>query len=56
MVAHVVPLAATVLSAGTLGFVGSLVVFLLYKDRGPFVRQQRRQLPQHPDHDRDRRC
>lgn len=38
MVAHVVPLAATVLSAGTLGFLGSLVVFLLYKDRGPFVR------------------
>ena len=37
-VAHVVPLVATVLSAGTLGFVGSLVVYLLYKDRGPFVR------------------
>lgn len=36
--AHVVPLVATVLSAGTLGFVGSLVIFLLYKDRGPFVR------------------
>lgn len=37
--AHVVPLVAMVLSAGTLGFVGSLVIYLLYKDRGPFVRQ-----------------
>jgi uncharacterized Tic20 family protein len=37
-IAHVVPLVAMVLSAGTLGFVGSLVVYLLYKDRGPFVR------------------
>lgn len=37
-IAHVVPLTATVLSAGTLGFVGSLVIYLLYKDRGPFVR------------------
>ena len=36
--AHVIPLVAMVLSAGTLGFVGSLVVYLLYKDRGPFVR------------------
>lgn len=38
MLSHVIPLAAMVLSAGTLGFVGSLVVFLIYKDRGPFVR------------------
>ena len=30
---------AMVLSAGTLGFIGSLVIYLLYKDRGPFVRQ-----------------
>jgi uncharacterized Tic20 family protein len=37
--AHVIPLVAMVLSAGTLGFVGSLVIYLLYKDRGPFVRQ-----------------
>ena len=37
-VAHAVPLVAMVLSAGTLGFVGSLVIYLLYKDRGPFVR------------------
>ncbi len=36
---HVIPLIAMVVSAGTLGFVGSLVVYLLYKDRGPFVRQ-----------------
>ncbi len=27
-----------VISAGTLGFVGSLVIYLVYKDRGPFVR------------------
>ncbi len=37
-VAHGVPLVAMVLSAGFLGFVGSLVVYLMYKDRGPFVR------------------
>ena len=28
-----------ILSAGTLGFVAALVIFLVYKDRGPFVRQ-----------------
>ncbi|QIK75975.1 DUF4870 domain-containing protein [Nocardioides piscis] len=38
-VAHGVPLAAMVLSAGLLGFVGSLIIYMLYKDRGPFVRQ-----------------
>lgn len=37
-VSHGVPLVAMVLSAGFLGFVGSLVVYLMYKDRGPFVR------------------
>ncbi len=37
-VAHGVPLIAMVLSAGLLGFVGSLAVYLMYKDRGPFVR------------------
>ncbi|WP_457205897.1 DUF4870 domain-containing protein [Nocardioides sp. P5_C9_2] len=37
--AHWVPLVAMVLSAGTLGFIGSLVIYLMYKDRGPFVRQ-----------------
>ncbi len=36
--AHIVPLVAMVLSAGLLGFVGSLVIYLMYKDRGPFVR------------------
>jgi uncharacterized protein len=36
---HVVPLVAMVVSAGTLGFIGSLVIYLMYKDRGPFVRQ-----------------
>ena len=37
-ISHVVPLVAMVLSAGTLGFVGSLVIYLIYKDKGPFVR------------------
>lgn len=37
-IAHGVPLVAMVVSAGLLGFVGSLVIYLLYKDRGPFVR------------------
>lgn len=37
--AHGIPLATMVLSAGTLGFVASLVIYLVYKDRGPFVRQ-----------------
>jgi len=38
-ISHVVPAVAMVLSAGLLGFVGSLVIYLIYKDRGPFVRQ-----------------
>ncbi len=38
MWAHLVPLILFVLSAGTLGFVGSLVIYLVYRDRGPFVR------------------
>lgn len=42
MLAHLVPAAAMVLSAGTLGFVGSVVIFLLYKDRGEFVRSNAR--------------
>ena len=37
-IAHAVPLVAMVASAGLLGFVGSLVIYLMYKDRGPFVR------------------
>lgn len=36
--AHGIPLVAMVLSAGTLGFVASLVIYVMYKDRGPFVR------------------
>jgi uncharacterized Tic20 family protein len=36
--AHVIPLLAFIFSAGTLGFVASLVIYLVYKDRGPFVR------------------
>lgn len=39
MLAHLVPLALFILSAGTFGFVASLVIYLMYKDRGPFVRQ-----------------
>lgn len=38
MIAHLVPAVLLPLSAGTLGFVGSLVIYLIYKDRGPFVR------------------
>lgn len=38
MIAHAGALAAMVFSAGFLGFVGSLAVYLMYKDRGPFVR------------------
>ncbi|MFV0464085.1 MAG: DUF4870 domain-containing protein [Nostocoides sp.] len=38
MLSHVVPAVCSVLSAGTVGFVGSLIIYLLYKDRGPFVR------------------
>lgn len=39
MLSHVIPLVAMVLSAGLLGFVGSLVIYVMYKDRGDFVRQ-----------------
>ncbi len=38
MLSHVIPAAALVLSGGTLGFVASLIIYLMYKDRGPFVR------------------
>ena len=37
-IAHGGTLAATILSGGTLGFVCALVIYLVYKDRGPFVR------------------
>jgi len=36
---HAVAGAAMILSAGTLGFVAALVVYLIYKDKGPFIRQ-----------------
>ena len=39
MISHLIPIGAMVLSGGLLGFVGSLIVFLIYKDRGPFVRR-----------------
>ena len=38
MLAHGVALGATVLSGGLLGFVAALVMYLIYRDRGPFVR------------------
>jgi len=38
-VTHAVAGAAMILSAGTLGFVVALVIYLVYKDKGPFVRQ-----------------
>ena len=37
--AHAIPLVAMVVSAGMLGFVASLVLYFIYKDRGPFVRE-----------------
>lgn len=36
--AHGVAAAATFLSGGTLGFVAALVIYLIYRDKGPFVR------------------
>jgi uncharacterized Tic20 family protein len=39
LTAHAIAGGAMVLSAGTLGFVAALVIYLVYKDRGPFVRQ-----------------
>ena len=38
MAAHAGTLAATVLSSGFLGFVCALVMYLVFRDRGPFVR------------------
>jgi uncharacterized protein len=38
MFGHLAPLVAMVFSAGVLGFVGSLIIYVMYKDRGPFVR------------------
>jgi uncharacterized protein len=39
MLAHAIPLVAMVVSAGALGFVASLILYLIYKDRGPFARE-----------------
>jgi hypothetical protein len=39
MLSHAIPLVAMVVSGGTLGFVASLVLYLIYKDKGPFVRE-----------------
>jgi uncharacterized protein len=39
MLAHAIPLVAMVVSAGLLGFAASLVLYLIYKDRGPFARE-----------------
>ncbi|HEY3527990.1 MAG TPA: DUF4870 domain-containing protein [Nocardioides sp.] len=39
MLAHAIPLVAMVVSAGLLGFVASLILYLIYKDRGPFARE-----------------
>jgi len=39
MMAHAIPLVAMVVSAGLLGFVASLILYLIYKDRGPFARE-----------------
>ena len=38
MAAHGATLAATILSSGFLGFVCALVMYLVFRDRGPFVR------------------
>lgn len=40
MAAYGVGLAAMLFSAGVLGFVGALVIYLLYRDRGAYVRSQ----------------
>jgi hypothetical protein len=50
MAAHGGTLAATILSSGSLGFVCALVLYLVFRDRGPFVRQPRGERAQRPDH------
>jgi len=40
MLSHGAALAATVISGGTLSFVAALVMYLIVRDRGPFVRAQ----------------
>jgi uncharacterized Tic20 family protein len=39
LLAHALAGAAMILSAGTLGFVAALIIYLVYRDKGPFVRQ-----------------
>ncbi len=39
IVAHLSAIAAMILSAGSLSFLGPLIVWFVYKDRSPFVRQ-----------------
>jgi len=39
MLAHLSTIAALIISAGWLSFVGPLVVWFFYKDRSPFVRE-----------------
>lgn len=39
MLSHLIPLIAMVLSGGFLGFVGSLIIYVMYKERGDFVRK-----------------
>ncbi len=38
MATHGITLGALLLSGGTLGFVAALVMYVLYKDRGPYIR------------------
>lgn len=37
-ITHAVAAGAMILSAGTVGFVVALVIYLVYRDRGPFIR------------------
>lgn len=39
MLSHLIGLAAMIFSAGIAGFVGSLIVYLLFRERGDFVRR-----------------
>ena len=39
MLSHLIGLAAMIFSAGVAGFVGSLIVYLLFRERGDFVRK-----------------
>ena len=54
MAAHGVALAATVLSGGFLGFVAALVMYLVFRDRGPVRATPLGERAQRPDHRRHR--